>query len=66
VDYTQKRESWFCLENATKIQIQDMFQNGIPDIVMKTGQGLVLEMDQVLVLELMSPELNKYKNLFIF
>ena len=66
MDYTQKRESWFCLENATKIQIQDMFQNGIPDIVMKTGQGLVLEMDQVLVLELMSPELNKYKNLFIF
>ena len=43
-----------------------MFQNGIPDIVMKTGQGLVLEMDQVLVLELMSPELDKYKNLFIF
>ena len=66
MDYTQKRERWFRLENATKIQIQDMFQNGIPDIVMKTGQGLVLEMDQVLVLELMSPELNKYKNLFIF
>ena len=29
VDYTQERESGFCLENATMFQIQDMFENGI-------------------------------------
>ena len=38
-DYTQKRESGFCLENATMIQIQDMFENGKPDIVLKTVKG---------------------------
>ena len=32
-DYAQKRESGFCFENATMIQIQDMFENGKPDIV---------------------------------
>ena len=25
----------FCLDNATMIQIQDMFENGKPDIVLK-------------------------------
>jgi len=33
MDYTQKRESGFCLENATMFQ---MFENGKPDIVLKT------------------------------
>ena len=36
VDYTQKRESGFCLENATMFQIQDMFENVKPNIVLKT------------------------------
>ncbi len=31
-----KRGSGVCLENATMIQIRDMFQNGKPDIVLKT------------------------------
>ena len=35
MNYTQKRESGFRLENATMIQIQDMFENGKPDIVLK-------------------------------
>jgi len=35
VDYTQKRESGFCLENETMFQIQDMFENGKPNIVLK-------------------------------
>ena len=41
VDYTQKRESGFCLENATMFQIQDMFENGKPDIVLKKVNGLM-------------------------
>ena len=36
MDYTQTRESGFRLENATKFQIQDKFENGKPDIVLKT------------------------------
>ena len=35
MDYTQKRESGFCLENETMVQIQDMFENGKPNIVLK-------------------------------
>ena len=38
-DYTQKRESGFCLENATMIKIQDMFENGKPDVVLKMVEG---------------------------
>ena len=34
--HTQKRESGFCLENATMFQIQDMFENVKPNIVLKT------------------------------
>ena len=34
-----KWESGFCLENATMIQIQDMFENEKPDIVLKTVKG---------------------------
>ena len=33
---SQKRECGVCLENATMISIQDMFENGKPDIVLKT------------------------------
>ena len=35
-DYTQKQESGVCLKNATMIQVQVMFENGKPDIVLKT------------------------------
>ena len=31
----KKRERGFCLENATKFHIQDMFENGKPDIILK-------------------------------
>ena len=40
-DYTQKQESGVCLENATMIQIQDMFENEKPDIVLKTVRVLI-------------------------
>ena len=33
MDYTQKRKGGFCLENATMFQIQDIFENGKPNIV---------------------------------
>jgi len=33
VDFTQKRESGFCLENAAMVQIQD-FENGKPNIIL--------------------------------
>ena len=39
LNYTQKRESGVCLEHATMIQIQDMFENGKPNIVLKTVEG---------------------------
>ena len=35
----QKLESGFCLETAKMIQIQDMFENGKPDIVLKMVRG---------------------------
>ena len=35
MDYTQKRGSGVCLENETMFQIQDMFENGKPNIVLK-------------------------------
>ena len=34
MDCTQKRKSGFCLENATMFQIQNMFENGKPNIVL--------------------------------
>ena len=71
MDYTQKWDNGFCLENATMFQIQDMFEIGKPNIALKTVKRFkrtpivisicahfyhsVLEMGQVLVLELMSP-----------
>ena len=39
----QKLVSRFCLVNATMIQIQDMFQNGKPDIVLKTVKGFKIK-----------------------
>ena len=34
-----KRESWFCLENMTMIQIQDLFENEKPGFILKTVKG---------------------------
>ena len=48
--YTQKRESGFCLENATMIQIQDMFENGKPGIVLKTVKRLNIKRTPILIL----------------
>ena len=39
VNYTQKRGSGFFVENATMIQIQDIFETGKPDNVLKTVKG---------------------------
>ena len=39
-DDFQKQESGFCLENETMIQIQDMFEDRKPDIVLKTVKGI--------------------------
>ena len=33
------RENGFCLENSTMIQIQDIFENGKHNIVLKTVKG---------------------------
>ena len=35
----QKWEIGGCLENATMFQIQDMSENGKPDIVLKRAKG---------------------------
>jgi len=48
--YTQKRESEFCLENAKMIKIQDMFENGKPDIVLKTVKGFNIERTPFVIL----------------
>ena len=37
------KTSWFCLENATMILIQDMFEKGKPDNVLKTIKGFNLK-----------------------
>ena len=49
-DYTQKRENGVCLENATLIQIQDMFENGKPDIVLKTVKGFNIKRTHYIIL----------------
>jgi len=41
VDFTQKRESGVCLEKATMIKIQDMFEDETPDNVLKPVKGLI-------------------------
>ena len=50
MDNTQKRESGFCLENATMIQIQDMFENGKPGIVLKTVKRLNIKRTPIVIL----------------
>jgi len=45
-----KRESGFCLENGTMIQIKDMFENGKPDIVMKTIKGFNIKRTPFIIL----------------
>ena len=40
----------FCLENATLIQIQDMFENGKPDIVLKTVKGFNIKRTPFIIL----------------
>ena len=35
-------ESLLCLENATMIQIENMFENGKPEINLKTVKGLII------------------------
>ena len=48
--YTQKRESGFSLENAKMFKIQDMFENGKPDIVLKTVKGFNIERTPFIIL----------------
>ena len=50
MDYTCKRESGFFLENATMIQIQDMFENGKSDIVLKTVTGFSIKRTPFIIL----------------
>ena len=50
MDLTENKESGFCLENATMIQIQDMFGNGKPDIVLKTVKGFNIKRTPVMIL----------------
>ena len=39
LNFVSKTGKWVCLENATMIQIQDMLENGKPNIVLKTVMG---------------------------
>ena len=48
--YTQKRESGVCPEKAKMIKIQDMFENGKPDIVLKTVKGFNIERTPFIIL----------------
>ena len=50
MDYTQKRDSGFCLENATMFQIQDMFENGKPKIVLKMVKSLNIKITPTIIL----------------
>ena len=50
MDYTQKQESGFCLENATMIQLQDMFENGKSDIVLKTVKSFNINRTPFIIL----------------
>ena len=49
-DYTQKRESGFCLENATMIQTMNKFENGKPDTALKTVKGFNIERTPFIIL----------------
>ena len=50
MDYTQKRDSGFCLENATIFQIQDIFENGKPKIVLKMVKSLNIKITPTIIL----------------
>ena len=39
-----------CLENATVFQIQDMFENGKPDIVLKTVKRFDIKGTPIIIL----------------
>ena len=49
-EYTPKRESGFCLENATMFQTQVMFENGKPKIVLKTVKSLNIKITPTIIL----------------
>ena len=49
MDYTQKRESGFCLENAPMFQIQDMLENGKPNIVLKTVKRFNIKRTRIII-----------------
>ena len=49
LDYTRKRESGFCIENATMFQIQDMFENGKPDIFLKTVKRINIKITPIII-----------------
>ena len=40
----------FCLENATMFQIQDMFENGKPDIFLKTVKRFNMKRTPTMIL----------------
>ena len=50
MDYTQKRESGFCHENATMILLLDMFENGKPNIVLKSVNGFNIKRTHFIIL----------------
>ena len=50
MDNTQKRQSGFCLENETVFQIQDMSENGKPDIVLKTVKAFNIKRSPFIIL----------------
>ena len=52
--YTQKRENGFSLENATMFQIYNMFQNGKPDIVLKTVKRFNIKRTPIIILILIT------------
>ena len=50
IEDRRDEESGICLENATMIQIQDMFENGKPDIVLKTVKGFNIKRTPFMIL----------------
>ena len=45
-----KPESGFCLENAAMFQIQDIFENGKPNIVLKTVKRFNIKRTLIIIL----------------
>jgi len=50
VDHTQKWESGLRLEKAPMFQIQDMFENGKPNIVLKTVKSFNIKRTPIIIL----------------